>query len=166
MGFFLYGCTVACRWLNVREFLVSPVPLLLSQPEYDGVADNPNVFLKIFLHPCSIIRLLLYDVFMRNTRGNKIKYIIPTLITTGMVVDLKICTTILAIRPPIISNIEIIKVTWALTRTLLTGKPSASSLLAKSWSVLGGFSACLKRGFQYKFIFLIRDVIMYMMYSV
>ena len=157
MGFFLYGCTVACRWLNVREFLVWLEPLLLSQPEYDGLTDNPNVFLRIFLHPCSIIRLLLYDVFMRNTRGNKIKYIIPTLITTGMVVDLKICTTNLAMRPPIISNIEIIKVTWALTRTLLMGKPSASSLLAKSWSVLGGFSACLKRGFQYYFIFLIRD---------
>ena len=79
--------------------------------EFEGIGDNPNVFLRIFFQPCSMTRFLLWDVFMRNARGNKIKYSIILLIITGNVVELKITTTIIPMMTPIISKTEIMKVT-------------------------------------------------------
>lgn len=61
--------------------------------EFEGIGDNPNVFLRQFFQPRSIIRRLLWDVFIRNARGNKIMYIIIPLIIPGMFIDLKSSAT-------------------------------------------------------------------------
>ena len=77
---------------------------------------------------------------MRKTRGNNIKYSIPLLITTGSVVALKITIGIIVICQPIISKIEIMKVTWAWTLIFFVGRSSWGS----AQSSLGGFFASLR----------------------
>ena len=121
-------------------FLFSILSFPWPQSTFCGVEDIPSVFLRTFLQPWSIMRYLLWEVFMRKTRGNTIKYTIPLLITTGSVVALKITIGIIVICQPIISRIEIMKVTWALTLIFFVVRSSWGN----AQSSLRGFFASLR----------------------
>ena len=136
---------MVCLWylfllVSSPTFLFSILSFPWLQSRFSGVEDIPSVFLRTFLQPCSIMRCLLWEVFMRKTRGNTIKYTIPLLITTGSVVALKITIGIIVICQPIISRIEIMKVTWALTLIFFAVRSSWGN----AQSSLRGFFASLR----------------------
>ena len=140
----LIRCLFARIMLDLLQVLFSTLSSSWFEFAFELLGDNPNVFLRIFFQPCSMTRFLLWDVFMRNARGNKIKYSIILLIITGNVVELKITTTIIPMMTPIISKTEIMKVTWAFTLILFNCNSSFWSCWSKAFSDLGGFCACLK----------------------
>ena len=134
----------ACILLDLLDVLFSTLSNSWLEFEFELLGDNPSVFLRIFFQPCSITRFLLWDVFIRKARGSKIKYSIILLIITGNVVDLKINTTTIPMTKPIISKIEIMKVTCAFTLIFFVCMSSSWRCWGKEFSNLGRFCACLK----------------------
>ena len=86
-------CTKPRFFLNVLLVLSLVILFPGLKAGFDGIGDNPSVFLRQFFQPRSIIRRLLWDVFIRNARGNKIMYISIPLIIPGNVIDLKSSAT-------------------------------------------------------------------------
>ena len=77
----IWGCTwPLLYWYTALRFCLVLLEVFFTliifgwlQSGFEGVVDNPNVFLRTFSQPCSITRRLLWEVFMRNAQGNKIK---------------------------------------------------------------------------------------------